>query len=409
MNMSKHLKKLKLLFPCFGLFIGIAWPQSPIVEIEGDTKIDGYLDIYNNPDSSSIFVGIGAGIPKGLGSTNKNTILGFEGGHINATGPIKGFFGGFNTLIGYRSGDQIGIHSYNTLIGSQSGSATGLGSYNTFIGFRTGEDYEGDYSTVIGNHAGSNIAKTDNVFIINNKSGNAPLISADFINDKVGINYNGSQPDMFLVEAVNNSNALRVRVGGQTKFRVYANGGTSIGVSKTPDEANGLLVHHLSDAFGGRVHVDASGVLQRSRGLMWHNVPGCDFRGAYWNGLGYNMDPLKVSFAQAGEVEVFAPILLKHKAVVKEVIIRFLDNFFDGSATIKLRKTYYDSSIEETLLLDTDQTSNSFTTIQSATVPVDFVMDAKSFHLDLVVNKESTGDGGTKGFELYNIKIGYEY
>lgn len=383
--------------------------QSSRMVIEGDMNIKGALDIYYRPDTTSIFIGNLAGIPGTFGQANKNTLLGFDAGYWNAPGSKSTIYGDLNTLLGYQAGNFVGYTNNNTLIGSATGRDIGLGIDNTMAGYQAGEDAEGSGSVFIGFQAGKGSIKTSNTLFIHNQSGDAPLIFGDFTNRKVGINYNGAQPDLLLVEAPSDQNAFRVRIAGLTKFRVHKNGGISVGVNRRPKDENGLLIEHLAGDYGGRVHVDSLGVLQRSNGLLWNNVHGCDFRGNGWNGLGYNMDHLKVSFAQAGAVEVFAPIILKNNMRIREFQLRFIDNFFDGRATIKLRKHFYDGTLEEIVLLDTEDTPNSFTTIQNITIPVNILVDSQEYHMDLFIEKESTGDGGNKGFELYVVRIGYEY
>ena len=73
----------------------------------------------------------------------------------------------FNTIIGYKAGEENTSGSVNTFIGVTSGWKTTIGTSNTFIGNEAGlYNTTGSYNIYLGRDAGQNIQRS-NRFVIN--------------------------------------------------------------------------------------------------------------------------------------------------------------------------------------------------------------------------------------------------
>ncbi len=139
--------------------------------------------------------------------------------------------GSKNTVIGYSAGGDGNINSLHSISG------------NVFLGYKAGY-----YET------------SSNKLYINNDSSSSPLIWGDFANDIAAINGKlgvGTQNPSDKVEIIADAgqDGLRVRIGTATKFRVFSNGGTSIGSNNsggTP--ADGLYVKGDIKNLGGVLH-----------------------------------------------------------------------------------------------------------------------------------------------------------
>ncbi|MEM7374739.1 MAG: tail fiber domain-containing protein [Bacteroidota bacterium] len=168
-----------------------------------------------------------------------------------------------------KGSNSLAIGTVNEAIGSQSislGIATravgfssiAIGSQSYAYGNRSlSLGFESDafsvYETAMGVYptsytpglnAENTFHPTDRLFVIGNGSLNSARSNAFLIlkNGKTAIG-NGTPGDRLQVEAEAGENALRVRVAGTTRFRVYSNGGVAIGTnSSTHTPATGLYV-----------------------------------------------------------------------------------------------------------------------------------------------------------------------
>ena len=146
------------------------------LEVEGNAKIRGLLDINHLEDTSSVYVGRNAGINVPTFSLF-NTIVGSNTGYHNIDGERNSFFGesaGFNNVsgsdnvfLGRRAG-YINNGFGNSFIGNNAGHNNVKGSANILIGFNAGFHNQGSNNTMIGSNAGryiSDTLSTDNTFI----------------------------------------------------------------------------------------------------------------------------------------------------------------------------------------------------------------------------------------------------
>lgn len=168
-----------------------------------------------------------------------------------------------------KSANSIAIGTVNEAIGSHSISlgittravgfaSIAIGSQSYAYGNRSlTMGFESDalsvYETAMGVYptsytpglnAENTFHPTDRLFVIGNGTSNSARSNAFLIlkNGRTTIG-NGTPGDRLQIEAEAGENALRVRVAGTTRFRVYSNGGVAIGTnSSTHTPATGLYV-----------------------------------------------------------------------------------------------------------------------------------------------------------------------
>ena len=208
----------------------------------GAKKIDDLTDGKYNTQDQGLFLGNGAGA-NDLGyyqnEPRRNVGVGKDALYSNTSGSR-------NVGIGYGANFYNNTGNNNTVVGYAAGGGSGgthAKSGNVFIGYKAGFNETGDGKLYISN------SETNN-----------PLIWGDFANDIAAINGKlgvGTQNPSDKVEIIADAgqDGLRVRIGTATKFRVFSNGGTSIGANNgggTP--ANGLYVQGDIKNLGGVLH-----------------------------------------------------------------------------------------------------------------------------------------------------------
>jgi len=132
--------------------------QSPLVDIEGDTKIVGKIDIIKFVGDSSVFIGANAGMNDD--GANENTFVGGNAGRNNTSGYSNSFFGrsaGLNNTDGDDNsffGRVAGFNNTEGLSNSFFGRAAGFnnttGSSNSFFGRSAGSRHNNTRSTMLG-------------------------------------------------------------------------------------------------------------------------------------------------------------------------------------------------------------------------------------------------------------------
>ena len=149
-----------LLLCLLGLFISHSYLFAQFrLNVEGDAKIQGSVELFQEPGDSSLFIGLNAGINDDGNSekNNANTFIGTHAGMDNSSG-------NFDTYVGFQAGEANRTGSRNTYIGAQAGLNSRWGYQNTFIGVKAGENNGfGRRNTFIGYESGQ-----DNVDGINN-------------------------------------------------------------------------------------------------------------------------------------------------------------------------------------------------------------------------------------------------
>ncbi len=162
--------------------------QGDKLDVEGDVKIRGNIDISHKDDVTSLNIGIGAGVNTDYSDTRFYTYVGFGAGRDNTTGMENSYFGhhaGVNNTIGKNNAFfGTGAGSFNIDGGRNSyfGYIAGLRNTtavgNSFFGYATGENNKGNGNSFFGRSSGNtNELGIDNSFFgtfsgINNSSGN---------------------------------------------------------------------------------------------------------------------------------------------------------------------------------------------------------------------------------------------
>ncbi len=133
--------------------------QAQKLDVEGDSKVRGRLDISNLVDATSINIGINAGLVTDAGM-KYNSYVGAYAGSNNITGQNNAFFGSFSGLLNTQGRD-------NSFYGMFSGLSTLRGSTNSFFGAESGlSNIDGDGNCFFGFKAGhSNTQGNDNTFV----------------------------------------------------------------------------------------------------------------------------------------------------------------------------------------------------------------------------------------------------
>jgi len=129
------------------------------LDVEGDVKIRGNIDINHPEDTTSVFIGRNAGLNMDFSSTGSNTFMGSNAGAFNTTGFSNSFFGQAAGLA-----NTTGLH--NSFFGMSSGKDNVSGSSNSFFGIAAGHDnVSGKSNSFFGSLAGfSNISGESNSF-----------------------------------------------------------------------------------------------------------------------------------------------------------------------------------------------------------------------------------------------------
>lgn len=166
----------------------------------------------------------------------ENTVIGGQAMYSNTTGSE-------NVAIGLQSCYRNSTGNYNVAIGYQANYNNTTGTNNTCIGYKAGKGSTSHIKSgnvFIGSYAGINYT-TDNNLVIDNSSSAWPLISGDFTNDWVRINYNlgiGTQSfgDGTYVLAIHNGTAPTSSI--TDGIILYAEGASS--ELKVRDEAGNV-------------------------------------------------------------------------------------------------------------------------------------------------------------------------
>ena len=196
----------------------------------GAKKIDDLTDgKYDNQDGG-LFLGVNAGHDDPGYQNNEAR----ENVGIGKNALYSNKFGARNIGIG------VGANYFNE-----------DGSQNTMVGYKAGGGgslHNKHGNVFIGHRAGYN-ETSDNKLYIENSNSSSPLIWGDFANDiaaingKFGVGTQSPDAKVTIVAASTGEVALRVKLGGGTKFKVESNGGAAIGANYSSTPANGLYVH----------------------------------------------------------------------------------------------------------------------------------------------------------------------
>lgn len=141
---------MKKLLSIFGIsLLAISLSAQLRLNVDGDAKITGRLEIGTGILAQNTFTGYQSGISNTTGTNN--TFYGFESGYSNSTGDN-------NTFVGRSAGtgNQTGVE--NVFVGHVAGRDNSTGQGNTYIGtFAAFTVTNGQYLTAFGYNAGASL------------------------------------------------------------------------------------------------------------------------------------------------------------------------------------------------------------------------------------------------------------
>ena len=187
---APHLCLIVLLF---SFITSSIFAQQDHLEVEGDVKIRGDIDIHNEEDTTSLYIGEHAGENVIAFIPLANTYVGVSAGrnNLSSTNAFFGYSAGSNSTNGQNSffGGNAGINSKrgaNAFFGTNAG-ADNDGRDNSFFGHQAGFNNVGNLNSFFGKDAGlNNAGGTRNVFI-GPLSG--PADSGDSLDRSIAIGY----------------------------------------------------------------------------------------------------------------------------------------------------------------------------------------------------------------------------
>ncbi len=216
--------------------------SQPHLDVEGNSKIRGNIDLNHGVDSTSMFVGRNAHVNYFNGTSRNNTIVGvhsafnpntgdnagthnsifgFDAGRFNS-GSFTAIFGAMagalnkgpsNNFFGYSSGFSNTFGAANAFYGHRTGFNNEEGSNNSFFGYQAGSgNSDGASNTFIGANAGQNNALGSNNTYVG--AGAAQLTNGDQIDNSIALG-NQAKVDCSNCAVIGGtgSNAVKVGIG----------------------------------------------------------------------------------------------------------------------------------------------------------------------------------------------------
>lgn len=144
------------------------------IELDGDTRIIGKLDIRKTSGDGSVFIGFEAGASD-HGNTN-STFVGNAAGAQNTLGFGNSFYGysagalntegGRNSFFGESTGGNNTSGNNNSFFGQFAGNGNTEGTQNVYVGANAGAgSTTANFNTIVGSFAGPLSTGTDNTFL----------------------------------------------------------------------------------------------------------------------------------------------------------------------------------------------------------------------------------------------------
>jgi len=370
-----------------------------------------------------------AGIANLILNGNNNTHIGASAGRdaitaanniaIGSSALANNKAGSYNIAIGSDALKNMNTQEGQTQFGKQNiaigpkalENADGFSGENVAVGYEAGAS-GGSQSVFLGYQAGKDASELSNALYINNTSGDNPLIFGDFSQKSVGINYNGNNlGDALHIESGEEQHPLRVRVNGVTRFRVYNNGGATIGENSTP-APEGLKVRNLrSEESTGPLFADTGGNLTRESNLLWHMVGPSEFRADDWNGLEFRMRDHLIDLPAIypnKPYQIFAPVHLPDGVIIKEVIITYKDN---SEATLGIRLGHWSplSTTSPTSIISFYSNSESSLKRQAFFSDINVKVENQDNRYYVYARNEENEFGFGSDAQIYGVAIGYKY
>lgn len=127
------------------IFLQISLLAQVRLDVEGDAKIMGKVNLIQAIGDSSVFIGANAGLVDD--GFNRNVFVGPNAGLKNTAGQSNVFIG---TSAGHKNTDGLS----NVFIGHLAGQSNESGFANTYIGLLAGSNNKGDRNIIMGFGAG---------------------------------------------------------------------------------------------------------------------------------------------------------------------------------------------------------------------------------------------------------------
>ena len=259
---------MKLYIPFFSTFILClftsieVYSQQDHLDVEGNVKIRGHLDINHKEDTTSIFIGQNAGLNSDFSTERRNTFLGAGAG-------IENTFGRENSFFGFRAGFKTTIGVDNTFFGQRAGTKNTSGMENSFFGANVGTSNTTGFSnSFFGYEAGTATAKGTRLTFIGQRADrlfgspdSLDRATAIGINAKVGCSnclvLGGTGPDSVNVGIGTSNPSVTLDVKGIATFE---NGGMAGGMIKVLglDGSTAAMRLYEGDDFGFELQYEGS-------------------------------------------------------------------------------------------------------------------------------------------------------
>ena len=255
-----------LLFSAINIFCPTLHAQSLHLDVEGDAKIRGKIDINHAEDTTTVLIGRNAGINvDSIFGSGLNTFVGTNAGRSNTTGKENSFFGfsagkvntegRSNSYFGRGAGDSNTMGSSNSFFGYDAGQGNRTGHGNSFFGYESGwYNGTGHFNSFFGYQAGTNnINGTRNTMLGYDAE---PTTLGDSLDRAIAIGYQ-ARVDCHRCAVIGGTGADAVNVGINTdtpteRLDVHGNAafrsvGTSLFKFPLSIDNDGVLTTDASD------------------------------------------------------------------------------------------------------------------------------------------------------------------
>ncbi|MDG2448819.1 MAG: helix-turn-helix transcriptional regulator [Saprospiraceae bacterium] len=214
--------------------------QDPMVDVEGDIKIRGVIDINHPEDTTSVYIGRNTYSSLLNSSDGQNTFVGSNAGSRNDE-EENSFFGasaGYNNVDGYGNSffgaysgrDNVDGYS-NSFFGVFSGVNNVGGQNNSFFGQSSGRNnVDGDYNSFFGTTSGYNNVDGSSNSFFGRFSGlyNVGGFNNSFFGESSGLSNVGGDHNSFFGESAGYYNELG-------SYNTFIGVDSGIESSATPD------------------------------------------------------------------------------------------------------------------------------------------------------------------------------
>ncbi len=200
-NDNTQMKFLTSLLAIYIVVITPALTQPKHLDVDGDVKIRGSIDMNHPDDTSSLFIGRNAGVNTTFFASRRNTFFGSRAGLSNTSGSSDSFFGyqagennkgGFaNSFFGAGAGFLNDVGLGNSFFGSGAGTNNKAGSYNSYFGWGAGVNFGDtlDKAIAIGYNA---IVKCSNCAVIGGTGADSVYVGINTTTPTEQLDVNGN-------------------------------------------------------------------------------------------------------------------------------------------------------------------------------------------------------------------------